>query len=247
MTFSWPRLTWPALALRHAGPWARKISATSSAGRATAPPRQAGGFTFGASCSSGLVTSRMRLDGDVGVERRRVELLVPEQHLDHADVDLLLEQMGGEAVPQRVQRDALVDLGRLRRGMAGAVELACRQRVDPVLPGKQPALGPRRLPPGAQQLEQMLGEHHVAVLAALALLDPDDHPGAVDVGDLERDHLGGAQARAIGHAQRRPVLEARRRFQQARDLLRAQHDGQLAGLANEGHALRDLAAAQASP
>ena len=21
MTFSWPRLTWPALALRHAGPW----------------------------------------------------------------------------------------------------------------------------------------------------------------------------------------------------------------------------------
>jgi hypothetical protein len=29
------RLTWPALALRHAGPWSRKISATSKAGRAT--------------------------------------------------------------------------------------------------------------------------------------------------------------------------------------------------------------------
>ena len=39
MTFSWPRLTWPALALRHAGPWARKISATSSDGRA---PRRRG-------------------------------------------------------------------------------------------------------------------------------------------------------------------------------------------------------------
>jgi hypothetical protein len=30
---------------------------------------------------------------------------------------------------------------------------------------------------------------------------------AVDVTDLERDHLGGAQTRAIGHAQRRLVLE----------------------------------------
>src|SRR5947207_1674271 len=36
MTFIWPRLTWPALARRHAAPWSRKISATSSAGRDTA-------------------------------------------------------------------------------------------------------------------------------------------------------------------------------------------------------------------
>ena len=28
-----PKLTWPALACRHAAPWSRKISATSSAGR----------------------------------------------------------------------------------------------------------------------------------------------------------------------------------------------------------------------
>jgi hypothetical protein len=31
MTFSWLRLTWPALALRHAAPWARKRSATTIA------------------------------------------------------------------------------------------------------------------------------------------------------------------------------------------------------------------------
>src|ERR1700716_1366844 len=40
MTFIWPRLTWPALALRHAAPWSRKISATSSAGRDMAPLRR---------------------------------------------------------------------------------------------------------------------------------------------------------------------------------------------------------------
>src|SRR5229473_3984313 len=35
ITLSWPRLTWPALARRHAGPWPRKMSATSSDGRDT--------------------------------------------------------------------------------------------------------------------------------------------------------------------------------------------------------------------
>ena len=35
--------------------------------------------------------------GDLGVACRGVELLVPEQHLDHPDVDLLLQEMGGEA------------------------------------------------------------------------------------------------------------------------------------------------------
>src|SRR2546421_605785 len=37
------RLTAPALACRHAGPWPRKISATSSAGRGKAVGRYAGG------------------------------------------------------------------------------------------------------------------------------------------------------------------------------------------------------------
>ena len=36
ITFNWSRLTCPALAERHATPWSRKISATSSAGRRTA-------------------------------------------------------------------------------------------------------------------------------------------------------------------------------------------------------------------
>ena len=43
MTLSWPRLTWPALALRHAGPWPRKISATSRIGRDTRAALYVGG------------------------------------------------------------------------------------------------------------------------------------------------------------------------------------------------------------
>jgi Domain of unknown function (DUF4372) len=40
----WSRLTWPALARRHAAPWSRKISATSSTGRDMTAGRYAGGF-----------------------------------------------------------------------------------------------------------------------------------------------------------------------------------------------------------
>ena len=40
-----------------------------------------------------------RLGGDPRIERGVLEFGVTEQHLDHPDVGVLLEQMGGKAVP----------------------------------------------------------------------------------------------------------------------------------------------------
>src|SRR5205085_12134687 len=77
-----------------------------------------------------------RLGGDAGIERRGVELGMAEQHLDDADVDVLLEQVGGEAVPQGVQRDALIDLRHLGGGMAGAIELARGHRLSRIAAGE---------------------------------------------------------------------------------------------------------------
>ena len=63
ITLSWPRLTCPRLASRHAAPWPRKMSATSRDGRAMAAgyavPAPFG--RSGVSRSSGLITSRMML------------------------------------------------------------------------------------------------------------------------------------------------------------------------------------------
>src|SRR5215468_12422352 len=95
ITLSWPRLTWPTLALRHAGPWARKISATSSAGRATRAAASGGRLHRHGELLERAPDLADGPGGDLGVERRGLELLVPEQDLDHTDVDLLLEQMGG--------------------------------------------------------------------------------------------------------------------------------------------------------
>src|SRR5258708_1762040 len=179
LTLSWPRLTWPTLALRHAAPWRWKISATSSRGRDT---RRASGGRFGALFE--LARNAIErahdladgLGGDAGIERRGVEPGVPQQDLDHPNVGVLLQQMRRKAVTKRVRGHPLVDLGHVGRGMAGARELASRHRVDRVHSGKQPPLWACRLVPGTQQLKQMRRQHYVAVFLALALFDPDHHP-----------------------------------------------------------------------
>ena len=163
-----------------------------------------------------------------------------EQHLDDADVDVLLEQVGGEAVPQRVRRHPLLDPGGLGGGVDGAVELAGRQRLDRVAAGKQPAsrqqhaAPPALPPPGAQQFEQLRRQHGVAVLAALALLDPQQHALGVDIADLERDNFGDAQPGAVGGGERRLVLRPRCRLQQQRHLLDAEHRRQPARVRHDG-------------
>src|SRR5882757_2061000 len=231
ITLSWPRLTWPALARRHAGPWPRKMSATSSDGRDT---RRTSGGWFGILLELARDAIERAHDlpdglgGDPRIERRGVELGVPQQDLDHPDIGVLLQQMRRKAVTKGVRGHRLADLGHLGRGIAGAPELARRHRVDRVHSGKQPPLWACRVVPGAQQLEQMRRKHHVAVLVALALFDPDHHALAVDVGYLQRDHLGHTQSGPIGHTQCRLVFEPRRRIEKTRDFLRAQDDRQLA-------------------
>src|SRR5208282_6823605 len=62
--------------------------------------------------------------GDAGVKCRGVELGMTQKRLDHANIDILLEEVGGEAVPQRVWRHMLLDPRRLGGGTDGAAELA---------------------------------------------------------------------------------------------------------------------------
>ena len=101
---------------------------------------------------------------------------------------------------------------------------------------------PRHPPPSAQQVEQVRRQHDVTVLAALALLHADDHPLAVNVGNLERDHLGGAQAGAVGHAQRRLVFEPWGGIEQPRHFLRTEHHWKFARLVNDMGVLDDFVA-----
>src|SRR6266705_931501 len=114
ITFSCSRLTWPALALRHAGPWPRKTSATSSDGRDT---RRASGGRFVALLELARDAIERAHDlpdglgGDAGVERRGVELGVPQQDLDHPNISVLLQKMRRKAVTKGMRGHLLADLG----------------------------------------------------------------------------------------------------------------------------------------
>src|SRR3954466_624179 len=221
--------------MRQAAPWSRKMSATSRAGRATSAGALCGRLVW-------LQPERREpierahdhadgVGGDARIERRGLELGVPEQHLDHADVDVLLQQVSREAVAQRVRRDPLGDLGPLSGGMDGPVELTRGERVDRVLSGKEPHLRPGDPPPVPQELEELRREHRKAIPSPLALLDPEQHAPGIDVADLERYDLGHAQARAIGSAQGSLVLRPRRRLQDPRPLLGLNTTGILRGSA----------------
>src|SRR3977135_3852473 len=92
ITFNWPRLTWPALARRHAGPWPRKMSATSSDGRDTcraSDGRLSALLEFARNAIERAHDLPDSLGGDAGVERRGVELGGPQQALDHSDIGAL--------------------------------------------------------------------------------------------------------------------------------------------------------------
>src|SRR5271155_594311 len=150
--------------------------------------------------------------------------------------------MGGEAVPQRMNADTLGDAGTPRCQTNDPMQLA-RTRMLPAVAGKQPgltgrhpALLARNAPPFVQYIEQDGRENDVPILLALALLDPDDHPVTIDVGELERYDLRGSQAGGIRQAQERLVLDVDRRGEQPTDLFLAQNDGQAAGLAGRSSA-----------
>src|SRR5258708_20638508 len=55
--------------------------------------------------------------GDAGVKRRRVELGITHKRLNHANIDILLKQMLGEALPHRMCRDPLLDPTGLRAAL----------------------------------------------------------------------------------------------------------------------------------
>src|SRR6201984_656312 len=156
--------------------------------------------------------------------------------------------MRGEAVPQRMNADTLGDAGtpgcqandQMQLARAGILPSVAGKQPGPT--GRHPALLARDAPPFMQYLKQDGRENDVSILLALALLDPDEHPVTIDMGELERYALRGSQAGGISQAQDRPVLGVRRRGEQPTVLLRAQNNGQAARLAGRDELLGQIVA-----
>src|SRR5712692_5111863 len=144
-----------------------------------------------------------------------------QQRLDGSDIGLALEQVGGEAVAQRMQRHALPDPRSIGRFMKQAIEMAGGDRPASRLPaGKQPTFlqgysrivtRGARFPPLPQQDQHRVRQHHIAVLAALRLLDANDILGPVDMLDLEPHDLARPQSAAVAEAEQNTLPRCPRR------------------------------------
>src|SRR3954462_6216815 len=167
-----------------------------------------------------------------------------EQHLDDADVSTGFEQMSSKAVAQGMDGDRLIEFGRRPRDAAGGLQYARIERPAVILAGKQPMRRSCFPPVGAQYNEELRRQHDVAVAAALALVDPDQHAAAVDIAEFQAHHFRYAQPGGIGGHQRGAMLEVRHRPRKPQQLLSAQDDWQLPALACIGKALDQRGAAE---
>src|SRR6478736_6336790 len=111
------------------------------------------------------------------------------------------------AMPQRMDRYLLAQPGCRACGTAGGVQYGYLKRPLLVPAGEQPVLRSGETPVAAQDRQQLRRQHHVTVLAALAVLNPDHHPLTVDVGNLEESHFRDAQSGTIDRGQRGAALE----------------------------------------
>ena len=115
------------------------------------------------------------------VARRRLQLVVAQKRLNDADIGAAFQKMRCEGVTERMQAHGLLDAGGLGCLLKQAGELTRRQMIALAAPRKQPAFpgwdasiilgGPFR-PLLPQQIEDLLLQHHVPVLAPLRLARP---------------------------------------------------------------------------
>src|SRR5271157_5739609 len=92
--------------------------------------------------------------------------------------------------------------------------------------GEEPRLGLQSAPVLAQGSQQDGAEHDVPILAALTTLDVDDHPLAIDVGDLQASRFSAACSGSVEGHQQNALEGSGGGVNEWGDLRLAQHRGQ---------------------
>ena len=92
---------------------------------------------------------------------------------------------------------------------------------------EEPPFGLVHSPPGAQDFEELWGEHDIAIFLSLTLLDTDDHSLTIDIGNLQADRLRDAQSGGVAGRQDRAMLDAPHTGQKLQNFFLSQDDRQL--------------------
>ena len=94
-----------------------------------------------------------------------------QEQLNGADVGALLQEVHGEGVPHGMRGDRFGNLAQTVGFLALALDCGPGDVLARHIAGKEPVRRPFHSPPLSQDLQQLWGEHHVAILHSFALLD----------------------------------------------------------------------------
>ena len=123
-----------------------------------------------------------------------------QEQLDGPDIDARFEQVGRTTVAQRMDTVAVRDPCARLRMIGELLGRAAGHRLLGIEPRTQPGGWPVAAPGGAQRAQQTGGEPRLAILAAFALLDAEQHALTVAIRELQPHDLTDAQAGGIrGH------------------------------------------------
>src|SRR5271155_5423760 len=123
--------------------------------------------------------------------------------------------------------------------LAGVFDGFSRDRLTWMSTRKQPLLRMCGLPVGTQNLQELRRQHYVAILAALALVDPDDHPLAIDCAGIQPNSFRYTQACSVTGGQDYALFSTSNASEEVYDFLRAQNDGQFLRLLGKRKHIRE--------
>ena len=162
-----------------------------------------------------MINIEQSLLRDVGVDLGCRQITVAEQLLDAAEIGTAIQQVGGEAVPQRVRA------GRVNQARTQQVSLQQSTDAARCQPGAslvqeqsgflRAASGCRS---GIQRLSQCSGHRadRTEPLAPSLASDPDQLLVEVEVVEVQSHQFADSQPAAVQRFQHRPITHARRRI-----------------------------------
>ena len=181
---------------------------------------------------------------DLGIPSGCLQMGMSKQDVDDPNIGATLQQMGSKTMPKRMRCYVLVDSGTPPRSAAGTLKSAASYVAARFLARKQPQTRPRPFPIDPKNLKQPRGKHCVTIPAALAVLNMEQHPLAVDRADLKAYHLSDAQARRVGRRQCNTITEAWNRCQETRNLFTVENGWKLLRLPSTDDAFECLLLAE---
>ena len=152
-----------------------------------------------------------------------------EQHLHEPDVGALFQEMGREAVAERVRYEVVIETAGCPCRVEGVAGCLPGKMSGALAVGEEPLRATMDLPDLAQHGPCRIGQGQGTLFVAFAD-DPQEHPLRVDGGDGQRDSFADPQAASVDQRETAAVDRLSDRGDQAAAVLVASNVGKASAI-----------------